>query len=119
MPHEVIRYPPGFNAKRLPQCRAKTNSYLVHRASKQQWYLRCTKMQQRTAAVPSAPSIATPQKSRKVHGHSRLLEGLSKTGGSARESPMGVGTVSTNMYKCLNCDMSGANIFRSKDSDER
>ena len=108
-----------FNAKRFPQCRVKPNSYLVHRASKQQWYFRCTKMQLRAAAAPSAPSIATPQKSRKVHGHSRLLEGLSKTGGSARESPMGVGTVSTNMYKCLDYDMSGANIYRSTDSDKR
>ena len=114
MPHEVNKYPPGFNAKRLPQCRAKTNSYLVHRASKQQWYLRCTKMQQRTAAVPREPSIATPQKSRKVHGHSRLLEGLSNSGGSARESPMAEGTASTNMYKCLNYDMSGANITGQK-----
>ena len=70
-------------------------------------------MQQRTAAVPREPSIAIPQKSRKVQGHSRLLEGLSNSGGSDRESTMEGDTASKNMYKCLNYGMSGVNKFRS------
>ena len=76
-------------------------------------------MQQRIAAVPREPSMAIPKKSRAVHGHSRLLDRSSNSGGSDRESTMEGDTASKNMYKCLNYDMSGANIYRSRDSDKR
>ena len=82
-----------FNEKCFPTARLNLDPTWVHRASKQQWYFRCTNMQQSTTAVPREPSIATPQKSRKVQGHSRLLAGLSNTGGSI-ESPMGGGAAS-------------------------
>ena len=70
-------------------------------------------MQQRIAAVPREPSIAIPKKSRAVHGHSRLLDRSSNLGGSDREPTMDGGTVSGNMYKCLNYSMSGVKRFRS------
>ena len=70
-------------------------------------------MQQRIAAVPREPSIAIPKKSRAVHGHSRLLDRSSNSGGSERELTMEGGTVSKNMYRCLNYSMSGVKIFGS------
>ena len=70
-------------------------------------------MQQRIAAVPREPSMAIPKKSRAVHGHSGLLDKSSNSGGSDSELTPDGDTVSGNMYKCLNYNMSGDKRFRS------